>query len=54
MVDEMPRLEPLDYGGILDRTFDLYARNFWLFVAVEAAIHVPIAVVHPPHSSDQD
>jgi hypothetical protein len=35
-------LRPLSLGEILDRTFTLYRRNFWLFVGINAIPHLLI------------
>ena len=45
---EPTELRPLTLGELLDRTFTLYRRNFWLFVgimAIPAAISVPFSIM---------
>jgi hypothetical protein len=45
---EPTELRPLTLGELLDRTFTLYRRNFWLFVgimAIPAAISVPFSMM---------
>ena len=43
--DKPMDLRPLDYGGIIDRTVELYRKNFVLFVSVVAVVYVPLAVL---------
>lgn len=45
---EPSELRPLTLGELLDRTFTLYRRDFWLFVgimAIPAAISVPLSMM---------
>ena len=39
------RLRPLDVGDLLDETFRLYRRHFWLLIGVDAVALLPAAVV---------
>src|SRR5437762_8175103 len=39
------RLRPRDMMGILDQSFRLYRRHFWVFVAIIAVVHVPIQLL---------
>lgn len=38
-------LRPLDFGGILERSFGLYARNFGLLLSLVAVTIIPVAIV---------
>lgn len=39
-------LKPMGYSGILDETFDLYKKNFLLFVGIYALINVPYSLFY--------
>jgi hypothetical protein len=45
MTDTTFELRPLDYGGLLDRSFELYKRNFQLFVIIAAVVYVPLTLM---------
>jgi hypothetical protein len=38
-------LRPMEYGEIFNEAFDLYKRNFPLFVGIGAAVYVPYAIL---------
>ncbi|MBM3460966.1 MAG: zinc ribbon domain-containing protein [Armatimonadetes bacterium] len=38
-------LRPLDYGGLLDRAFDLYRHNFSLFFSIASVVLIPLAII---------
>lgn len=35
-------MRPLDYGGLLDRTLELYSNNLGLFISIAALVYVPL------------
>lgn len=39
------QFEPMSVGGILDKTFTLYRRNFLRFVTIVAVVQVPVALI---------
>lgn len=39
------QFEPMSVGGILDKTFTLYRRNFLRFITIVAVIQTPIALI---------
>lgn len=44
MVNEPLRLRPLSISDLLDTTFRLYRRYFWLFVGLVAVIQIPLTL----------
>lgn len=38
-------LRPLAYGDLLDELFDLYKKNFMLFVGISGMVYVPMAIL---------
>jgi len=37
------RLRPLEIGDLLDETFRMYRRHFWLFAGISALLAIPSA-----------
>lgn len=38
-------LRPMEYGDLLDETFDLYKKNFLLFAGIAAVLHLPMSMI---------
>lgn len=38
-------LRPLDLGGLLDETFDLYKKNFVLFLGISGIVLIPASII---------
>jgi hypothetical protein len=44
MTQEPLQLRPMDVGDLLDTTFRLYRRHFWLFIGIVAVIQIPLTL----------
>ena len=46
MESTVPPFRPLGVSDIVDETFQMYRRNFLLFISITAVLVVPLAVIH--------
>jgi hypothetical protein len=44
----METLRPLTLGELLDRTFQIYKNNFWLFIGIAAVGYLPMFIIRCP------